>query len=122
MELNREELRALIACFPTPVRASEFLLEYNRKRERLQEQMQKLQNRAAHLDYLIHSSIGRRDVADRSTMWRRWKRRILAALNRKRTIYTQGEIAELLCVSKSTISRRIERVIDELKRRPLWNA
>jgi len=120
-DLNCEELRDLVSRAPSPGRAAEFLLEFNNRRDSLRKKIGRLRNRAAHLNHLIHASPTRGDLDTDARTWRRWKNRILGVLSRNRSVYTQGEIAGLLGVSRSTVSRRVARALEIIRGGELWN-
>ena len=116
MELDSGELRILVRHSGSARRAQEFVADLNRRRERILDTMDKLQTRAAYLNYRIHSAEHRRDGREKPRNWKRWKRRINGELSRKRSVFTLVEIGELLSVNKSTVYRRIERAIEYVRR------
>ncbi|MEQ9364658.1 MAG: sigma-70 family RNA polymerase sigma factor [Leptospirales bacterium] len=105
MELNIEELREIARLHPRPGDAAEFMSAYRARRMRLSERTRKLEDRSAHLNYLIH----RRPGAEAHRRWSRWKHRLNNMLLIKRGVMSIGELANLFGVSKSTIARRMEQ-------------
>ncbi len=109
INLNRGELRAVVENSSSPAGAAEFMLEFNRRREALTNRLTRLRHRAAHLDYLIHSNPVRPGIKAGPVKWKRWKHRILKTINGERAVFSRADIAVLLGVNRSTISRRLER-------------
>lgn len=113
-DLGAEELRYFVELQRCPLAASDFLKEFHARRERLRAKLARLNDRAAHLTLLIHSADDERDP--RSAVRRReWKRRLDQVRGRRRSLYSLNELATLLRVNKSTVSRRIHKVIQTLR-------
>lgn len=111
LELNIEELRAIVERLNDPVAASNFLIDYRARRLRQSERMRWLEDRAAHLTYLIHRSPGSGQYRN----WTRWKERLRRMVQQNRGILSVGELSQLLGASKSTIARRIEQAQSQIR-------
>lgn len=102
LHLNSEEIRSL-AVELGPGATASLLKEAMQRRMSRDRRTQKLEDRAARLNYLIHTS-----KAPASRL-KKWKNRIVAMLDRPRPIFSYSELAERLGTSKTTISRRIDQ-------------
>lgn len=105
MELNFEELHEIAGLHEEPSAAAAFMMKYRTRRLRLSERVRKLEDRSAHLTYLIHRQPG----TDAHQRWSRWKHRLNDMLVLKRGVMSTGELSKLLGVSKSTVARRMEQ-------------
>ncbi|HNF28557.1 MAG TPA: sigma-70 family RNA polymerase sigma factor [Leptospiraceae bacterium] len=111
--LDTGDLRIIASRYDDPNEAVFFLTEIQARKEKILDKMSRLQDRAARLNYLIHTAGTRKN--ENETVWRRWKQRTELFLNRDQAVCTVGELATLFGVNKSTISRRLERGIKMLK-------
>lgn len=115
-ELGTDELRDIVRHSTTPVGAARFLADYHRRCENNHRRLEKYRQRAAYLNYLIHNN----PEETRSTLtpekMRRWKERVNRLLLVKRGVVNGEEIATLLGVNRSTVARRMERSLGEIKR------
>ena len=105
MELNIEELREIADRHSQPAEAAAFMAGYRRRRLQRSERNRRLEDRSAHLTYLIHRKPG----TEEHRRWSRWKNRLNDMLLQKRGVMSIGELGRLFGVSKSTIARRMEQ-------------
>ncbi len=113
MNLDSAELRYIVEVHENPTSASAFLKEFHTRREKMRTRVRHLSDRAAHLSLLIHSADMEGDpvAADRR---RRWKRNLERVQSRDLHLFSLSELAVLLRLSKSAVSRRIQRAIQSL--------
>lgn len=106
IDLSGAEIRAM-ALARGPQETQSMLREMARRKLTLFKEQEKLEERAARLNHLMHRSPDQR--------LRKWKERVLEALSRHKPVFSYAEIARLLGTSKSTVSRRIESARDQIR-------
>lgn len=106
IDLNGAELRAM-ALSRGASETQGMLREMARRKLTLFKEQEKLEERAARLNHLLHKSSDDR--------LRKWKERVLEALSRHRPVFSYTEIARLLGTSKSTIARRIDSAREQIR-------
>ncbi|MCR9142242.1 MAG: hypothetical protein NXI24_08315 [bacterium] len=105
MELNIAELQEIAELHSQPADAAAFMANYRARRLQRSERTRRIEDRSAHLTYLIHRRPGTED----RRRWSRWKNRLNDMLIIKRGVMSTGELSRLFGVSKSTIARRMEQ-------------
>lgn len=116
LELGIEELQELLTFHPQSRNASVFLQDYRSRRAKRLEQLGRLQDRVRKLNHQIHSySIESDESQNKGLMYKKWKDKIVEALQKERGIYSFQELGNLFLVNKTTIARRIEKAKNILK-------
>lgn len=106
IDLTGAELRSM-AITRGPGETQSMLREMARRKLTLFKEQEKLEERAARLNHLLHQSADDR--------LRKWKERIVEALSRPKPVFSYAELARLLGTSKSTIARRIDSARDQIR-------
>ena len=117
LELQLSDLRELVEARGNPNEAARFLADYRARRAKRREQLRSLHDRAGQLTYLIHHSTQRRT---RTATWQRWKARIQRILSHRQAVLPMSEVATLMGVSKSTVSRRIDQAMARIRSDSQW--
>jgi DNA-directed RNA polymerase specialized sigma24 family protein len=102
-DLSLRDIRYFLSQFPEEMNAESFLGEFERRIASTSAKLQKLDNRAARLNHLIHTAVD----LDQSLYRKRMKRRIEKFLRRNRPIFSLSELGMALGLSKTTVFRRI---------------
>ena len=113
--LTAADLKYLVQRSGDPERASSFLLEFNRRREKRLDRLFKIRNRSAFLNYLLHSDAEKPHLRSDSSYWKRWKARAGRFLEDPGGVFTLSEIGEFLKINRTSVKRRIMRAERELR-------
>ena len=116
LELDLEELETVTRLHDTPAGAAAFLVDWRQRRDRWNAEMQRLEDRAAHLTYLLFHGTGPsgrkpQDTKRSHERWSRWKRRLQERMYRNRGLMSTAELGALFGLSKSSIARRLQRAL-----------
>ena len=111
LDPDRDELRELVRLSGGPDRASQVVCEFHWRREARARKLRRLEDRLAHLSYLIDSYARRPDLRGTPAQWSRWKGRVHRALTEDHPLFSLAELGALFGRNKSTMLRRVERAL-----------
>ena len=115
LDPDRDELRELVRLLGGAEPASAVVYEFHRRREVRSRRLRRLEDRIAHLSYLIDSYERRPDLRGTPRQWSRWKARLHRVLCAQHPLFSLGELGGIFGRNKSTIMRRVERAIALLR-------
>ena len=108
--LNIGELKQLMHTIGCPWRIQQFLDERTARSAKQDMQRQEYHNRIAQLNYLLH----RAPNIQRAALLRKRKKHAQNSLHCHAKLRELTQLAQLFCLSKSTIHRRIELILRQL--------
>lgn len=117
---DRDDLRELIRLVGDSARAAEVIFEFHRRREVRSRKLRRIEDRMAHLSYLIDNCERRPELRGTPRLWARWKGRLQGVLAADHPLFTLNELGGMFGRNRSTIMRRVERAVI-LMRDGIWN-
>ncbi len=119
LDPDREELRELVRLLGGPSPASRLMSEFHRRREARRRKLRRLEDRVAHLSYLI-DGMDCHGLGGGVQRWSRWKARIHRVLAAHHPLFSLSELGAMYRRNKSTMLRRLQRAVELLRDAHSW--